>query len=232
MKPEDIKFGDLQRMFIGEVPGAFFIELIIRALIIYLILMVAMRSMGKRMSSQLSRNELAAMVSLAAAIGVPMMAPDRGILPAIVIAFVLVAIQRTIAKAASKNQSFERLTQGNISTLIKDSVIEVKALEAVGLSRERLFAELRCNSIAHLGEVKRVYIEANGAFSVIKTDDVKSGLSIIPKIDKSFLAAYSHDDKQVCCFCGYTAIQHINDTDLNKCPNCQKTEWTAAVQLN
>src|SRR4051794_17099270 len=77
MKPEKIHPDDWLRILVGEVPATYFIELIIRAAVVYLILMVSMRLMGKRMSSQLSRNELAALVSLAAAVGIPMMSPDR-----------------------------------------------------------------------------------------------------------------------------------------------------------
>src|ERR1700710_2654351 len=120
MKKEQIHLSDWQRILMGEVPAVFYIELIIRALLIYLILMVSMRAMGKRMSAHLSRNELAALVSLAAAVGVPMMAPNRGILPAMVIAVVVIGIQRIIADRAAKNQSFEKISQGNVSVLIAD----------------------------------------------------------------------------------------------------------------
>jgi hypothetical protein len=86
MKKEDIHLGDWQRMFFGEVPGGFYWEVVLRIAVIYLILMVSMRLMGKRTASQLSRNEMIALVSLSAAIGVPLQAPDRGILAAVIIA--------------------------------------------------------------------------------------------------------------------------------------------------
>lgn len=80
MQPQDIHFSDWQRILFGEVPITYLFELLIRAIAVYFILMVSIRAMGKRMSSQLSRNELAALVSLAAAVGIPMMAPERGVL--------------------------------------------------------------------------------------------------------------------------------------------------------
>src|SRR4051812_44835391 len=101
MKPEDIHLNDWQRIFLGDVPGGFYPEVVLRIAVIYLILMVSMRLMGKRMASQLSRNEMVAMVSLAAAIGIPLQAPDRGILPAFIIAFVVIIIQQIVAWLAS-----------------------------------------------------------------------------------------------------------------------------------
>ena len=97
MKPEEIHITDYMRILLGEVPWSFLIEVVIRIGFIYLLLMVAMRLMGKRMASTLSNSELAALVSLAAAVGVPMLAPDRGMLPALIIAIIVVGIQRLMS---------------------------------------------------------------------------------------------------------------------------------------
>src|SRR5690606_24140050 len=110
MEAQDIKLSDISRILFGEVPGVFYIEVILRILVIYLVLMGALRIMGKRMSSQIGRNEMAAMVSLAAAIGVPLQDPVRGILPIFVIAFVVMFFQGWIARKAAVDQGFERLS--------------------------------------------------------------------------------------------------------------------------
>jgi uncharacterized membrane protein YcaP (DUF421 family) len=101
MKSYEIHLSDWQRILLDQVPGEFYIELVIRAIVVYLVLMISIRAMGKRMSSQLSRNELAALVSLAAAIGVPMMAANSGLLPSVTVALVVVGVQRFIAAARS-----------------------------------------------------------------------------------------------------------------------------------
>jgi hypothetical protein len=46
MKPEEIYLSDWSRILIGEVPGSFYLEAIIRVVFIYLLLLVAMRLMG------------------------------------------------------------------------------------------------------------------------------------------------------------------------------------------
>ncbi|GAA4904658.1 DUF421 domain-containing protein [Mucilaginibacter defluvii] len=226
MKASDIHLFDWQRIWIGEVPEMYFVELIIRAFVIYLILLIAMRSMGKRMSTQLSRNELAALVSLAAAVGVPMMAPDRGILPAVMIALVIVGLQRVIAKGAFHNQRFESFSQGNVAELLADGVINVRSMAKIGLSRERLVAELRSNGIIHLGEVKRVYLEANGGFSIIKNQDAIQGLSVLPASDQDFVDELEiHASELVCNWCGLSRPQ----PSPVKCTHCGHDTWKPAV---
>jgi uncharacterized membrane protein YcaP (DUF421 family) len=168
MKKEEIHITDWLRILVGDVPAAFYIELVLRAAIIYLLLMLAMRFMGKRMSGLLSRNELVAMVSLAAAIGTPLTSPDRGILPAVIIAIVVVYIERWISARAFRDEKFERYAIGQLDILVDDAVIDLEVLKKVRISRERLMAELRGSGIKQLGSVKRFYMEASGFFTLIE----------------------------------------------------------------
>jgi uncharacterized membrane protein YcaP (DUF421 family) len=228
MKSEDIHFSDWQRILFGQVPAEFYIELIIRAGIVYLILMIAIRAMGKRMSSQLSRNELAALVSLAAAIGVPMLAANRGLLPAIIVAIVVVTIQRLIASRAVTHPGFERISQGKLSILVKDNVVNIATLSEIGISRSQLFSQLRGQNVTHLGLVERFYMEANGTFTLVKLDEPRSGLSVLPDTDPDFIAEFEKDEQRKVCFnCGE---QQESTGPDNCCPNCGQQKWVAAVK--
>jgi len=215
MKPEDIHINDWQRVFIGDVPGAFYLEVIFRVFIIYLVLMIAMRLMGKRMASQLSRNEMTAMVSLAAAIGVPLQSPDRGIFPILVIAAIVVTIQQTTAWLSTRSQKLEKVTQGDLAVLVEDSRLNLHHMKRAGISRERLFAQLRCKSIVHLGEVKRFYFEAGGTFTLIKEKRKVAGLPILPMWDRGYQDEIcSTSNGWVCENCG------VHQDDVTPGQNC------------
>lgn len=229
MQPQDIHLSDWQRILIGEVPGAFYIELLIRAFAVYLILMFSMRSMGKRMSSQLSRNELAALVSLAAAVGIPMMAPDRGILPAVVIAFILIVVQRLIATRSLENRRFERFSQGNVGALVTNGVVDMRELKRVGLSHERVFAQLRSQGVLQLGTISRFYMEASGSFTLMQNPQPFPGLSVLPPWDDPLRDCFKeHPEQQICMQCGLP--QKTVGRPYVKCPNCGNEKWVTAVE--
>lgn len=228
MKPEEIHIDDWQRIFVGNVPAAFYGEVILRVAITYLVLMVSMRLMGKRMASQLSRNEMIAMVSLAAAIGVPLQSPDRGILAAVVIAIIVVSIQQLVAKLATKNQTLETITQGDITALVEDSHLNLHNMKKAGITRERVFAQLRSESIRHLGEVKRLYFEAGGAFTLIQRYDQVSGLPILPIWDKEYQEEISSTcTEMVCSECGNKLIENRTG---QSCSNCGCDSFIHAVK--
>lgn len=231
MQPQDIHITDWLRILIGGVPPSFFVELLIRAVAVYLILLVSMRSMGKRMSSQMSRNELAALVSLAAAVGIPMMAPDRGVLPAVVIAFVLISVERLIAKRSFKNEQFESYALGKISALVNNGVVDMKELKRVGLAHERVFAQLRAQGVLQLGTVARLYMEAGGNFTLVENPEPAPGLSVLPPWDDPLRDCFKeHPELQICVQCGFP--QKSNGRPYERCPNCGIEKWVTAVEEN
>jgi uncharacterized membrane protein YcaP (DUF421 family) len=228
MKPEDIKINDWGRIFFGEVPPEFFIEILIRVMFVYLLLMVSMRLLGKRMASQLTRTELAAIVSLAAAVGVPILSPDRGLLPAIVIAIIVVAINKIIATLSAVNRKVEKATQGTLNILIKDSVLDPHAMMKTRISKERIMSQLRAEKVLHLGEVERLYMEANGNFTLIKKDKPKPGLPVLPENDVAFLKEeLKPNGILVCHICGKENAAKRKDA---LCPNCHHQDWVVAVE--
>ncbi|WP_207422920.1 DUF421 domain-containing protein [Desertivirga brevis] len=227
MEPYQIHLDDWRRILIGEVPGGFFIELIIRTLFIYILLMISMRLMGKRMASQLGRNELIAMVSLAAAIGVPMMTPERGLLPCAVVAIVVVFVQWFVTYINRKSQKMEAITQDKLSILVSDGKMDLKQMKDNRITRERLFAQLRSSSVTSLGQVKRLYLEAGGSFSLVKENEAKPGLSILPKYDLDFQQIQQLDaSTSVCNECGnQRKTTAPNDAP---CERCGETQWKEA----
>lgn len=229
MKKEDIHLYDWHRILIGEVPVIFYVEILIRAAAIYLLLVLTMRMMGRRMASQLSRNEMAAMISMAAAIGVPILDAHRGLLPAYIIGAVVVSTQRIVSYWAAKNQRFEAISQGDRSALIENSVIQLENMKGARITRELLFAQLRSSGLFHLGQVKRLYIEANGAFTLIEEPKPQPGLSVLPEWDTDFVNQQEEaPDQYVCHQCGNT--QSTTNTKADTCANCGHKKWVPALK--
>lgn len=221
-----IHLNDFMRILQGEVPWEFYIELILRAFFVYLVLLGGFRLMGKRMSGRLTRNELAAVASLAAAIGIPLQQPDRGLLPGLIVACVVVVVQQMVAYFASKHERFERATQGSISALVIEGVLQQNEMKNCRMSRERIFSQLRMHSIIHLGQVKRLYLEASGSFTFIKQPQPASGLCILPLTDRAFIDEQPADNKEVCSYCGNSRKE--ND---QSCSECHHHEWVKAVRV-
>jgi uncharacterized membrane protein YcaP (DUF421 family) len=230
MKQEEIHWLDWHRILMGTAPEQFLLEVLIRTIIIYLFLLVILRLMGKRMGGQLTISELAVMLTLGAIISIPMQVPDKGLLQGFLVLLCALAFQRGINYLGVKNQKIERLLQGKVELLIKNGVILSDKLVEMKISGEQMAAVLRNEKIYNLGEVRRVYIEACGLFSIYKYFEPKPGLTLLPLNDEA--AGPDSDlsvipEIMVCGQCGNTA-KEVNESK-RACTNCNANRWTPAV---
>ncbi|MBC8083778.1 MAG: DUF421 domain-containing protein [Hymenobacter sp.] len=228
--PPPPQITDYLRILMGDVPWQFLPEAAIRLVLLYLLLLTGLRLMGKRMAGQLSRTELAALVALASGIGIPLLSADRGLLAPLIIAAVVVLGQRLATHWAARRPKAEEVLQGSLKTVVTDGVLQLADMEQAVLSRERLFAQLRGESLEHLGQVRRLYMEANGTFSLVEEEEPRPGLSLVPDWDEEFRQVQPvAPEVYACRSCGQLAATQQQPTTA--CPHCQASAWEPAVEV-
>lgn len=229
MKKEDIHLGDWNRILFGDTPGVFTWEVIVRTILIYLVFLVVMRLLSKRMSAQLTITELGVMIMLGGIVAVPMQIPTRGLLPGALLLVCVLIYQRGLNWLSLKRRGVEVALQGDVTMLVKDGVLQLDHMRDDNISHNEVFAQLRDRNVKQLGEVKRLYLEGNGSFSVLKNDTPRAGLSVLPVKDKSMNQTLKPVDHQrVCLNCGQPDKAQVHSG--NQCPNCGRNDWTNAVE--
>jgi uncharacterized membrane protein YcaP (DUF421 family) len=219
---------DVHRILLGKAPFGFLLEVLLRTAVVYLLLVVLVRLLGKRMSGQVGSLEIAVMIVLGAIVGSAVQMPDRGALPTLALLLTALALQRGLSGAGARWTWFERLTQGGTKMLIKDGLLQTDELRSMGISHEQVFATLRTSEIRHLGQVKRLYIETSGAFSVLKREPPVSGLSVLPAWDRELMARAPHQrGARACSYCGRIETRNLG-TSL-QCPRCGHRDFREAI---
>ncbi|HEY0742789.1 MAG TPA: YetF domain-containing protein [Chryseosolibacter sp.] len=228
MKKEEIEPWDFQRILFGQAPESFMLEVLVRTLIMYLILIIVFKILGKRLDGQLTLTELAVMVTLGAIIAVPMQIPDRGILLGVVALLCVVAFQRGLNWLGVRNTRIENATQGVMSTIIKNGKLQLGEMDNSGLSRQNVFAMLRAKGIFNLSKVKRLYFEACGEVSIYPEEKAKPGLSLLPPGEHHVLISQGkvNRDCLACSNCG-SVIDKANEN--RACPTCGERRWVEAI---
>lgn len=226
MKKYEIHLADWQRILFGQAPPIFLLEVFIRTLIIYIFLLFVLRKLGKRMNGQLTILEMAVMLTLGAIVSVAMQTPDRGITLSMFVLVCTLVFQQGLSWLGIKSASIEELSQGKISTLLKDGVLDLEEMARCRISRQQLFAQLRSKSIYHLGQVRRIYLEGCGVFTTIKMHVPTPGLPTLPPGDNRVLSILHPANGQACKKCGNVSTQQ---TAGQRCERCGAVSWTAAV---
>lgn len=227
MRKQDIVPGDWYRILFGETPVVFLAEILIRTFIMYVILLATIRFMGKRMGGQLTISELAVMITLGAIVSPGMQMPQTGLLLCTLILICALVFQRGINLLEYKSEPFERISQGKLSILVKNGVMQMDELKQTKISRQQLFAALRNKEIFNLGDVDRVYLEACGLFSIYTGAKPKPGLLLFPSDDQS-IAGFRQttlENDIVCANCGTVPG---NSDRSRPCPECGVRQWGSA----
>lgn len=216
----------LHRLLIGDTSWLFLVEVTYRAAIVYLILLVTMRVMGKRMAAQLGIGELAVILMLGAAISAPIQMPTQGILPAAVILGTVAALQRGISVWSFRRRAVELRVHGDVRLILKDGRLLMDMLIDTKLSRDMVLSELRAQRVWQLGEARRVYLEPAGGFSIIRFQHPQPGLSLSPDGDGKDWPARATRDVLVCGNCG-AAWQALE----TGCPWCDHRAAALACEV-
>ena len=226
---DEIKPWDWKRIFLGEAPPEFLIETLIRAIIVYFMLVITVRLLGKRMSGQISIAELAVMITLGAIISPGMQLPDRSIAFVGIALLIILVLHSLVNLLSTKYQPISNITEGKMICLVKNGIISLDAMKKARITRQELFAQLRQKNIDNLSNVDRVYLEACGKFSIYSSSEEKAGLLTYPEKDRnifSFKQQVNHGI-MACCNCGH--VQNAI-TESEKCRICGKDEWIDAYQ--
>lgn len=218
---------DLHRLLLGKGTWWLLLEVFARCAFLFVLIMCCMRLLGRRVASQYTLFELSVVVTLAGAVGVPLQATDRGLLPPLLIMAVVIALHRGMCSASLKSDRVDKLVTGVVSVIIRNGELDLDELRKAVLSREKLFALLRGRGVQHLGQLGRVYLEPSGNVSVVWSDTPRHGLSLIPDVDTSLRQAMRVEGTWCCVSCGYTrqAASELHEA----CDRCNGCAWQAAA---
>lgn len=226
MKQEDIHLWDVKRIIFGIAPPEFLLEVFIRTLVVYVVAIIVMRWMGKRMTGLQTIIELSVIVMMGAIICVAMQIPDRGILQGVWVLLITLVLLRSVNWLGFKSPKFENILQGKAVALIKDGVLQKPELLKTKISNQQLFEFLRSHNVFNLGMVKRLYLEGCGIFSLYMREHPDPGLPLYPGSDREV-----YDDNsniaigvKACINCGTVQSQ-----ETGICPVCGENAWAKAI---
>ena len=169
-----------------------------RTTIIFIMLSLCMKLMGKREIGELEVGELVTTLLISEICSIPIDDPDIPLLNAIIPVLFIVSCEILISFVKNKSRRLKKVFDGNTVYLISNGKINQKALRDNRISIEELFASIRQNGVGSLSDVSYCILEDIGWISFIKNDSTLSYVAIsdgeaIPELlkkrglDKSWL---------------------------------------------
>ncbi|GAB3890246.1 DUF421 domain-containing protein [Larkinella knui] len=220
---------DFQSVFINDLDWSLALEIVVRTLIMFTIILVFLRLTGKKGIRQLSIFEVAIIIGMGSAAGDPMSNPDNAILPAFLVFVTILAFYRLITWFAAKNERFESILEGDPVYIIEDGVFSLVETSEQTYAKDEFFAEMRQQNIEHVGQVQTALLETNGnvSFFYFEEKDVRPGLPILPKVYQKRSSLVSVAGEYACTSCGQ--VEKLAP-GRSGCKRCHKEEWVGAIK--
>lgn len=152
----NIKNGDI--MFIS----------IIRTVMLYAFVILAVRLMGKRQISDMQPSELVITLIVSEIAAIPMQNTSQPLLSGIIPVLVLVALEIAASILMMKWSKFRNLLCGKPVIVIRDGIILQEEMRRLRLTTEDLSVQLRQLDIFSIEDVQYCIVETNGKVSVLE----------------------------------------------------------------
>ncbi len=143
------------------------ISIIIRTLILYIILTLGIRLMGKRQIGDMQPNELVVTLVISEIAAIPLQDSNQPILNGVCSIFVLVVLEIILSILAMKNMTFRRIMSGQSVIIIENGKIDQSAMKKVRMTILDLVELLRAQDVFEIDDVAFAVLEVNGDLSVL-----------------------------------------------------------------
>ena len=138
----------------------------VRTIILYILIIAALRAMGKRQVGELSPSEFVITLLVSELATIPMQSTSVPLMHGIIPIFTLIALEILASTIFINNRFIRKFAVGRISILIEDGKLNQKEMRKLRISLDELLEELRLKGFINISDVKYAILEASGELSV------------------------------------------------------------------
>ena len=149
-------------------------EFVLRALAVYVFLLVALRLTGKRQVGQLAPFDLVLLLVLSNAVQNSMNAGDNTVTAGIVLVLTLLAINGFVGWLTWRSKGMESFLEGKPQILVHNGVVDEAMLKGQRITRHELMSAIRAVGLTEFNQVRLAILENTGRINVIAKPDLVS----------------------------------------------------------
>lgn len=149
-----------------------------RALILYAVLFIVIRLMGKKEMSKVQPFELAIIILISDLASSPMSSRGISIFDGVVPIVALLILYMIFTLVTHSSNKIEDVVCGTISVIIRDGKIVEDEFKKQQYTLADIMTQLREKDVFKIQDVKYGIIETNGNLSIVKNSDGMNGLPL------------------------------------------------------
>lgn len=140
---------------------------LLRTVVLYVLVIVSLRIMGKRQIGDMQPNELVTTILISELATIPIQDIKQPVMNGAIAILALVCLEVLLSALALKSDSLRRLVDGSPTIVIRHGSVDQAAMRRLRLTVDDLLGNLRENQVFDVSEVEYALIETNGRMSVM-----------------------------------------------------------------
>lgn len=192
----DFRVFDWDRLLIGLSPPAYLLEIAFKALVVFVLLVLVMRLMGKRGQQNLSPMQQMLLIALGSAAGDALLYPMVPLAYAALILIGITLLTVVLEEVAERSRRVRDFVESHPRLLVRDGVIDFDALRRERTTQRELYAELRSNGARSLEQVDYAILEVTGTISVFLNDRRPGRSELIDYVREPERHAAPHEQRR------------------------------------
>ena len=145
-------------------------EFVLRAVIVYAVLLAMIRMSGKRTMGQFTAFDMLLIVLLGNAVQNALLGKDTSMTGGLLLAATLMALNWLVGYATSRNKRVERLLEGEPVVLARDGHVYRDVLRRELVSRDDFAKSMREAGCSDISRVRLALLETNGHITLLLRD--------------------------------------------------------------
>ena len=146
---------------------------VVRAIILYLVIIFGIRLLGKHQVSELEPAEFVLALIIADIASVPMQDFGIPLLMGVIPIITLLCLAMILSVLTMKSLKLRALLSGSPSVLIKDGKLDQREMRRTRMTLDEVLEELRLQGYTDLSAIKYAILETNGQLSLLPYADQK-----------------------------------------------------------
>ena len=145
-------------------------ETVIRITVIYFVILVGLRLLGKRELSQLTPQELVTLMLIPEIVSQSMVGEDFSVTNGVIGVATILSLVFLASLLKQKSRKMEQLIEGKPSLLVERGRFIDDTLNRERISPDEVFGEMHKSGLESLEQVKWAILETDGKISIVPVD--------------------------------------------------------------
>ena len=185
----------------------------IRTIIIYILLSLSMKIMGKRQIGELDVSDLISTLLISELAAIPIDDPDIPLFNAIIPILFIATLEIIIPALKNKSNKLKRYVEGSPAFIIFKGKLLQETLRENRISINELLGEIRMQGIGDIRDIDYCILEQNGKISILKKANAKGNtanpLIIDGELNKNEIRLLEMAENEVLSLLGDTPASEV-----------------------